>query len=57
MPGSTIPTGRFDVRRTTGGINYQLTGNSLLMFNYERWILPAPLPDLNVYGIRWAATF
>jgi cytochrome c553 len=57
VPGSTIPTGRFDVRRTTGGINYQLTGNSLLMFNYERWILPAPLPDLNVYGIRWAATF
>ncbi|HWB12354.1 MAG TPA: hypothetical protein VG826_24220 [Pirellulales bacterium] len=56
-PGSTIPTGNFDVKRTTGGINYQLTGNSLLMFNYERWILPAPLPDLNVYGIRWAATF
>ena len=56
-PGSTIPTGRFDVKRTTAGINYQLTGNSLLMVNYERWILPAPLPDLNVYGVRWAATF
>ena len=55
--GSTIPTGRFDVKRTTAGINYQLTGNSLLMVNYERWILPAPLPDVNVYGVRWAATF
>ena len=56
-PGSSLPTGNFDVRRTTAGINYQLTGNSLLMLNYERWILPGPLPDLNVYGIRWAATF
>lgn len=50
-------TGRFDIRRTTWGINYQLAGNSLLMVNYERWILPGPLPDLNVYGVRWAATF
>lgn len=57
VPGSTIPTGSFDVKRTTGGINYQLTGNSLLMFNYERWILPNPLPNVNVYGVRWAATF
>ncbi|HVX15008.1 MAG TPA: hypothetical protein VHC22_27705 [Pirellulales bacterium] len=56
-PGSTLPTGNFDVIRTTAGINYQLTGNSLLMVNYERWILPAPLPDLDVYGVRWAATF
>ncbi|HEV3343236.1 MAG TPA: hypothetical protein VG125_22885 [Pirellulales bacterium] len=56
-PGSTLPTGNFDVKRTTAGVNYQLTGNSLLMLNYERWILPGPLPDLNVYGVRWAATF
>ena len=56
-PGSVLTTGRFDVKRTTWGINYQLAGNSLLMFNYERWILPGPLPDLNVYGVRWAATF
>lgn len=55
-PGSVL-TGRFDVRRTTWGINYQLAGNSLLMVNYERWVLPGPLPDLNVYGVRWAATF
>lgn len=55
-PGSVL-TGRFDVRRTTWGVNYQLAGNSLLMINYERWILPGPLPDLNVYGVRWAATF
>lgn len=57
VPGSTIPTGNFDVKRTTGGVNYQLTGNSLLMLNYERWILPNPLPNVNVYGVRWAATF
>jgi cytochrome c5 len=56
-PGSVLTTGRFDVKRTTVGINYQLAGNSLLMVNYERWILPGPLPDLNVYGVRWAATF
>ncbi|HVA48760.1 MAG TPA: hypothetical protein VNH11_20510 [Pirellulales bacterium] len=56
-PGSTLTTGRFDVKRTTVGVNYQLTGNSLLMLNYERWVLPGPLPDLNVYGVRWAATF
>jgi hypothetical protein len=55
-PGSVL-TGRFDVRRTTWGVNYQLAGNSLLMVNYERWILPGPLPNLNVYGVRWAATF
>lgn len=55
-PGSVL-TGRFDVKRTTWGINYQLAGNSLLMINYERWVLPGPLPDVNVYGVRWAATF
>ncbi len=55
-PGSVL-TGRFDIRRTTWGVNYQLAGNSLLMLNYERWVLPGPLPDLNVYGVRWAATF
>jgi hypothetical protein len=56
-PGSTLTTGRFDVRRTTWGVNYQFAGASLLMFNYERWILPGPLPNLNVYGVRWVATF
>ena len=56
-PGSTLGTGRFDVRRTTWGLNYQLAGSSLLMFNYEYWVLPGPLPNLNVYGARWVATF
>ena len=56
-PGSVLTTGRFDVRRTTWGVNYQLAGSSLLMVNYERWILPGSLPNLNVYGVRWAATF
>lgn len=56
-PGSILKTGRFDVRRTTWGVNYQLAGSSLLMVNYELWVLPGPLPNVNVYGVRWAATF
>lgn len=56
-PGSILTTGRFDVRRSTWGLNYQLAGSSLLMLNYEYWVLPGPLPNLNVYGVRWAATF
>jgi hypothetical protein len=30
---------------------------SLLMFNIERWNLPQDLPDQNVVGVRWAASF
>jgi cytochrome c2 len=56
-PGSTLTTGRFDVMRTTLGVNYQLAGNSLLMVNWEHWHLPGNLPNQEVYGVRWAATF
>lgn len=56
-PGSVLTTGRFDVMRTTLGLNYQLAGNSLLMINWEHWHLPGNLPNQEVYGVRWAATF
>lgn len=56
-PGSVLTTGRFDVMRTTLGVNYQLAGNSLLMVNWEHWHLPGNLPNQEVYGVRWAATF
>lgn len=56
-PGSVLTTGRFDVMRTTLGLNYQLAGNSLLMVNWEHWHLPGNLPNQEVYGVRWAATF
>jgi hypothetical protein len=45
------------VRRLTGGVNFLLPDGSLLMINYERWWLSAPFPDVDVVGVRWAATF
>ena len=44
------------VRRLTAGVNISLPGGSLLMINYERWWL-ALFPNVDVVGIRWAATF
>jgi hypothetical protein len=56
-PGSTLTTGDFSVTRITYGLNTVLPGGSLLMFNYEHWILPTPLHALEVLGVRWSATF
>ena len=57
IPTGDMPTGTFNVSRYTYGVNYVLPGGSLLMFNVERWFLPNPLKDIDVLGIRWAATF
>src|SRR5262249_33234079 len=38
--GSALPTGTFGVERLTLGINIELWQQSLLMFNYERWLTP-----------------
>ena len=56
-PGSPLATGNFTVSRLTYGFNYTLPGGSLLMLNHEHWYLPNGLKDMNVLGLRWAATF
>jgi cytochrome c553 len=57
IPVGSMPTGSFNVQRYTYGLNYVLPGGSLLMFNVEHWFLPKPLKDIDVLGVRWAATF
>ncbi|MDB5392384.1 MAG: hypothetical protein JWM11_8030, partial [Planctomycetaceae bacterium] len=57
IPVGSMPTGTFNVSRYTYGLNYVLPGGSLLMFNVEHWFLPKPLKDIDVLGVRWAATF
>ena len=56
-PGAGRPGDNFTVNRLTYGVNWTLPGGSLLMFNIERWNLPQELPDMNVVGLRWAASF
>ena len=56
-PGSSLTTGDFSVSRFTYGLNWTLPGGSLLMVNHEYWHLPKGLQDVNVVGVRWAATF
>lgn len=55
--GSGISFDAFNVQRLTYGLNCTLPGGSLLMANYEYWLLPAGFENLHVYGVRWAATF
>lgn len=58
LPGiAGITFDPFAVQRLTSGLNFTLRGGSLLMLNYEYWLLPAPFDNLSVYGVRWAATF
>ena len=54
---SVLPTGHFAVRRLTAGVNFAVFGRGLLMLDYERWLMPAGVPDQNVYGVRFAVTF
>ena len=56
-PDAGRPGDNFTVNRMTYGVNWTLPGGSLLMFNIERWNLPQDLPDQNVVGVRWAASF
>jgi cytochrome c5 len=55
--GSSLASGNFAVDRFTWGFNVTLPGGSLVMINHERWNLPANLENVDVLGIRWAATF
>ncbi len=56
-PGSSLPSAAFGVNRLTYGLNWTLPGGSLFMVNMERWYLPSGLGDMNVVGVRWAASF
>jgi len=57
-PGSTLATGSFNVERTTVGINIDLWHQSLLMINWERWLLPVLAHHSNdIFGVRYTITF
>jgi hypothetical protein len=56
-PVSTLPTGTFNVERFTVGINIELWQQSLLMFDYERWLIPEPSHVANVFGVRYTVSF
>lgn len=56
--GSSLPTGIFDVKRFTVGVNIELWHQSLLLVNYERWLLPELAhSSADVFGIRYTITF
>jgi hypothetical protein len=58
LTGSTLPTAGYDVERLTLGINIELWHQSLLMINFERWLLPEPAHSTaDVFGIRYTITF
>ena len=57
-PGSLLTTGTFNVERLTVGINIELWHSSLLMIDYERWLLPEPdHRNEDVLGTRYTITF
>jgi hypothetical protein len=56
-PGSTLSTGHFNVERVTLGINIDLWHQSLLMVDYERWLVPERPNVVNIFGIRYTVTF
>jgi hypothetical protein len=56
-PGSTLTTGTFNVERFTVGVNIDLWHQSLLMFNFEHWLIPERQHTTNVYGVRYTVTF
>jgi hypothetical protein len=41
----------------TYGLNVAVGGNSTLMINHERWNVPAPLEDADIFAVRWVAVF
>jgi hypothetical protein len=56
--GSSLTTGTFNVERMTLGVNIELWHQSLLMFNYERWLVPEPFNrTADVFGVRYTITF
>lgn len=57
IPDSAMDKGTFNLTRLTFGVNYAVSSQSLLMLNYERWLMPKVLGDFDVWGVRFALTF
>jgi len=56
--GSALPNGFFNVERLTLGVNVELWHQSLLMIDYERWLVPEPAHrTADVFGLRYTITF
>jgi hypothetical protein len=56
--GNALPSGSFNVERVTVGVNIELWHQSLLMINFERWLLPEPAHrTADVFGVRYTVTF
>lgn len=56
--GSPVSTGNFNVERLTLGVNIDLWQQSLLMINFERWLVPEPAHrTAHVFGVRYTITF
>src|SRR5262249_5850034 len=56
--GSTLPTGDINVERLTLGVNVELWHQSLLLVNFERWLVPEPAHRTpHVFGVRYTITF
>ena len=50
--------GDSSIERFTWGLSTTVIGGSLLIFNHEHWNFPTDnIPDVDVFGIRWVATF
>jgi hypothetical protein len=56
LPASRIVEADFTVSRFTWGFNIAL-GSSTLMLNHERWHMPDPFDDEDVFAVRWVAAF
>jgi hypothetical protein len=56
LPGSRIIDADFAVSRFTWGFNIAL-GSSTLLLNHERWRLPEPFDNEDVFAVRWVAAF
>jgi len=56
LPGSRIPDADFTVSRFTWGFNIAL-GSSTLLLNHERWRLPEPFDNEDVFAVRWVSAF
>jgi hypothetical protein len=56
--GSGLLLDHFNVERITLGVNIECWQQSLLMFNYERWLTPEPAHrNVDVFGVRYTITF
>jgi hypothetical protein len=56
-PSSGLQPTKANERVLTLGLDWTLPGGSLLMVGDDHWFAPAPLRDVDVFGVRWAVTF